>query len=98
MAAAGSNLPASTRQQAHIIAILAALSIDQHAEAMEVMAVDVAVQTMSHVAGPALDRRTIVAHLGPCLRLRSILNRLRPAGAGEESSKQARWLSKQPRT
>jgi len=61
---------------------------------MEIMAVHVAVQTVSHVVRPALGGRNVIAQPRLCFRLRPILSRLRHAGTGEELSKQARRLGK----
>src|SRR5262249_46699538 len=84
----------STREQAHVEAILAPLSINELTEAMEIMAVHVTVQTVSHIVGPALGGRNVIAQPRLCFRLRPILSRLRHACTGEELSKQVRRLGK----
>src|SRR6266849_3260345 len=61
---------------------------------MEIMAVHVALQTVSHVGRPALGGHTVIAQPRLCFRLRPILSRLRHAGTSEELSKQARWRGK----
>src|SRR5262249_51385697 len=81
----------STREQAHVEAILAPLSINELTEAMEIMAVHVAVQTVSHVVRPALGGRNVIAQPRLCFRLQPIRNRLRHADACQELPKQARW-------